>query len=272
MSAKSSIRGEHETGHESGSNISDSSSSESEDGSESEADMCKTDSNRPRVRKVRSMEEKTAQWRLVRLPEFQSWARATLYTGSPQPVPVVLSQSNDVGQSCRMLLPPPVALERRVSVQLPPEHPSSPTRRWNHDGTVQTFVAWQDEHGRSARGVAKTSGYAYASSSEAERQILGDAVKQRANEQCMPLYVNCFTQRQVLRRRSDGGGEASAAYPQPPGARMAVVELANRFDTHYGKTQEAIHGRLGFRPPARSNTVSLGQIRRYVNGGAGTSP
>lgn len=272
MRAESSIGAEHENCHESGSNSSDSSSSESEDSSGSEADMCKTDSNRPRVRKVRSIEEKTEHWRLVRQPEFQSWARATLYTGCPQPVPEVLSKNNGVGPSRQMLLLPPVALERSISAQLPAEQPTSPTRRWNDDGTLQTFVAWQDEHGRTSRGVSQASGAAYASSSEVEKQILGDAVKRRANEQCMQLYVDCFTQRQMLRRRSYDGGEACAAYSQPPPVRMAVAELANRFDAHYGKTQEAMHGRLGFRPPTRSHSVSLGQMRRYVNGGAGTSP
>ncbi|CAK9089061.1 unnamed protein product [Durusdinium trenchii] len=58
-----------------------------------------------------------------------------------------------------------------------------------------------------------------------------------------------FQRRQVLR----------AGYPK---GRTEVAEEANRFNMRYALAQASIEGRLGFHPPPRANSVSLGQVVR----------
>merc|ERR1712217_493497 len=119
----------------------------------------------------------------------------------------------------------------------------------------KTFVQWGDSHVRGARGSMLQP--CFASTTEAEKLALADAVKQRANEQCLPLYVDCFVQRQALRCNATSGNDTAN--------RQAVALQANRFDERYAKAQDVIQDRLSFKPPGRRNSVTVGQIQRVVH-------
>merc|ERR1712232_1163917 len=88
-----------------------------------------------------------------------------------------------------------------------------------------------------------------------EQQVLQDAVKRRASEQCMPLYLDTFVQRQIVRGRDTTTGGTSQ--------RELLKQQANRFDVAYGQAQSAMEGRLSFQPPTRRrHSVQIGQVVR----------
>ncbi|CAJ1421760.1 unnamed protein product [Effrenium voratum] len=116
---------------------------------------------------------------------------------------------------------------------------------------IQTFVRWQDQRGRVE--VSKNRGRRQEVSqalSPTQQQVLEDAVKQRANQLCLPSYTASFLRRQKLRAKS---------------ARQQVAVEANRFNSLYAQAQASIEGRLTFNPPARSNSVAMGQVVRCMH-------
>ena len=140
---------------------------------------------------------------------------------------------------------------------------SVPPARRGADGKLQTFVKWQDAHGRT--GVSRRPGVELSSS---EQELLRDAVKQRANQLCMPIYTASFQRRQVL-RCSGYAGDPAANDADPNAAclasrRACVADEAKRFNTLYALAQASIEGRLSFDPPQRANSVSLGQVVRCM--------
>merc|ERR1712151_1286924 len=96
------------------------------------------------------------------------------------------------------------------------------------------------------------------SSGMMEQQVLQDAVKRRASEQCMPLYLDTFVQRQIVRGRDTTTGGTSQ--------RELLKQQANRFDVAYGQAQSAMEGRLSFQPPTRRrHSVQIGQVVRLMH-------
>lgn len=261
------------SGSDSGGDSSSSSNDTScEAGSESEEDMVQTGSHRRQERTVRTIEAKSTQWQVVRQPAFQNWARTTMFTGQPQPLPDSLCGASDCRPSPELLLAPEEMLLRSQSHDVAPPtspHSHSPTHSslWTRtpDGDVQTFLRWQDNHGRVSRAPARRH-----ASTVVETVALSDAVKMRAGEQLMPLYVDSFLKRQTL-RAAPSEASSQVIGVQTESNRKAVTAEANRFDLRYGNAQDAIQHRLCFRPPKRSNTVSLGDVDRVIRG-YGNSP
>mmetsp|Transcript_20078 Transcript_20078/g.41445 ORF Transcript_20078/g.41445 Transcript_20078/m.41445 type:complete len:264 (+) Transcript_20078:3-794(+) len=198
--------------------------------------------HRRSTRQHRTLEEKASHWRIVRTPAFEAWARDTFVTQADQPKPHFASSEI----SGLELLPAPVPLPRSTSWQEPP-HRESTTALRGRDGKLQTFVTWQDEQGRTGRRRKAIS----ADFSPEEERFLQDAVKQRANQLCLPVYTASFLRRQKVR---------CSTAPE----RREVAAEANRFNNLYALTQAAMEGRLSFAPPVRSNSVSLGQVVRFM--------
>lgn len=217
-------------------------------------------------RRQRRASEKATRWRVVKHPAFQSWARSVAFTGRPLPPPLELAGRRGRRPSA---VGSPLALKRSASVHEPgaaggrsPLSPGSPGWLRDASGNAKTFVAWQDSRGRTGRAPAAAGRHGSRRLTVAEASALSDAVKERAGEQCMHVYVSSLAARTQLR----GGARASAA--AAGAARLAVVQEARRFDERYALTQDAIGERLCFRPPKRCNSVSLGQVSRAVHGSA----
>lgn len=100
-----------------------------------------------------------------------------------------------------------------------------------------------------------------AKRSSREELKLQEAVKKRANEQCMVLLQKNLWQRMQLRIRGNKasrpthGGGSNFAFN-----RQQVTSLANNFDATYANTQEAMKGKLTFRIPMRAHTLVEGQL------------
>jgi len=225
----------------------ESSSGDSEDGE----DESPPAPGRRLSRHKRSIEEKAGEWKFVRQPAFQDWAVATAVSGQEQPVPEQLRSATP------QLIAAPLALERTTSVQLPlPQSLRSPANIVRtSSGSVQTFM-------RSHAPPAATCGPRARILTDAERIALDTSTKQRANEQCMPLYVDAFLKRQTVRAEQ----MFAAASPVAGGRQRAIVtQEANRFDECYGTVQTVIARNISFHPPARSNSIALGEIHRMTH-------
>eukprot|EP00928_Gymnodinium_smaydae_P036361 TRINITY_DN25433_c0_g1_i2.p1 TRINITY_DN25433_c0_g1~~TRINITY_DN25433_c0_g1_i2.p1 ORF type:complete len:236 (-),score=15.73 TRINITY_DN25433_c0_g1_i2:142-849(-) len=191
------------------------------------------------------LEERTTHWRFIRHPAFQQWAHATFISGRAQPIPSVLIKSSCRHPAPEQLLQAPVVLERTTSDVPQSSIPPSPGNyRFDAEGRIQTFICPPDARGCKLGNQASSYG---PNISGVTQGILDDALKQRASEQCMPLYINSFVQRQQLRVANPGTNQSAE--------RRAVVENANHFDQIYSQTRDAMQGRLHFQPPRRSNTI-----------------
>lgn len=240
-------------------------------------------SNRRTRRVTRRPSEKAKHWQMVKHPSFQSWAREVAFTGRPQEVPSAL-QSRLRGRPGPLEVGSPEALGRSTSagclhtMPASPASPSSPSWQRDADGAPRTFVAWQDSRGRTGRADSDDWTRGCRKLTVAERSALRDSAKERASQQCMRLLMASLAQRQRLRgavalqglvsesprkRRMSGHG---VGHEIGVAARLAVGQEARRFDEKYAMTQEAIADRLCFRPPKRSNSVSMGQVVRAVHG------
>lgn len=122
-------------------------------------------------------------------------------------------------------------------------------------GSAQTFVRWPPP----SRLIH--SGQVSPGRPADEERALQEAVKKRANEQCMVLLQKNLSHRMNLRYRGrgevPGQGGAEASLHQ----RRAVVGLANDFNLAYANTRDVMEGKLTFRPPLRSHTLGYGELR-----------
>jgi len=91
----------------------------------------------------------------------------------------------------------------------------------------------------------------------ADQELLSTETKKRANEQCMPLYMKQQVAKLQLRK-------VSRVSAEPHRARQDVISLANRFDSIYAQTQNAMEGRLVFTKPERRHSVVWGEVKKLT--------
>jgi len=193
--------------------------------------------NRRHTKVVRNLSEKSAHWQLMAKEDFALEEPAPM-----QPVPLRSSEFNSV--------PPMASLHRSITAgprmqvsqsERFSRHASTPTMRRirSPGGTYQTFVKWNQE---DVRG----------SVIDPSKSYFDDAVKQRANEQCMPLLLRNQQQRQTLRTGRRVGERRCA--------RVQTIALAGKFESVYAETRNTMEGRLCFDPPSRSNSVTEAEV------------
>lgn len=229
-----------------------------------------TGKDRRSSRTVRTLDEKSNQWKHILSPCFQNLATSAMLTGEPQAVPDHLRRASQDGVfSPELLLDTPKIVsehrgrhskyfrcrsEKHSRSESDPSSQSVALR--GKDGDHETFVSWQDHRGVTGNIVQ------HEAASEAERVALLDAAKKRSAEQCMSLYVTSFAERQKLRMAVEPE-QVVGARPRV-GTRQAVAEEANRFQGPYACVQGLLSGRLSFRRPTRSHTVAFGDIARAI--------
>jgi hypothetical protein len=194
--------------------------------------------NRRRAKVVRTLSEKTAHWEELakETAELTAVPPALLLPPEEIPSPPLPPLSRHKTTSPRIQW----SESARIAC-----HASTPTLRriCSPGGSMETFVKWNQQ----------TVG---GSVSDPSQSYVDDAVKKRANEQCMPLLLRNQIERQGLRMGRRTGDRRNA--------RVQTLELAGKFESVYAETRNAMEGRLCFDPPSRSNSVTEAEVAKAL--------
>jgi hypothetical protein len=181
--------------------------------------------NRRRAKVVRTLSEKTANWEEVA-------KEISVFDEEEIPSPPLPSLSRTITTGPRVQWSKSERFARNLATP-------AQRRIRSPGGSVQTFVKWNQQ----------TVG---GSVSDPSQSYVDDAVKKRANEQCMPLLLRNQIERQGLRMGRRTGDRRCA--------RVQTLELAGKFESVYAETRNAMEGRLCFDPPSRSNSVTEAEV------------
>lgn len=97
----------------------------------------------------------------------------------------------------------------------------------------------------------------------AEKRLLSEAKKKRANSLCRPLMLRTHTKRQELRYGRVAAGESLGADAEATTVekRAAVREEALNFQIPYSRVLEGMEDRLCFSRPRRSHTINESELQ-----------
>jgi len=212
------------------------------------------------------LEEKVAQWKIVHLPEFQDWARKSVFLGALLPVPETLEEIRQNGGASlpkrEARLPQPKRKPKRtVSAPMKRLLSAEPLiGKRDSEGVLRSFVRFgrrvkvEDKMGKTRSTSSKIT--VNSLEMTVAQGAKDEAVLKRANSGVMKLLVRGLANRTRMRMAALAADNMDV---DDQYSRQKITEEANKFDRTYARMRNILEEWISFTPLRRAHTSCLGE-------------